>query len=1258
MGRQCSVCGRTFRQEGQFLRHMQKEHPHRLEMLSRSQTQAVRLATAENARFNQLCEQHRRNIYLQNTNQIPRRPVTFFFRTAPARDLAPPSNRLRSNLVEEVIPPSPPSPTPEPDPMSPVPPRPQQTPVAGPRGYLGDDLRPLEDNPRFVPKRIRAIRIVKYPHEPEILPCSEKDQLRLRNANPSLENIWDPFSTGQEFRYAKFFHEAGATRRVVDSFFAGGLPEAPKIGPSTCASVRREGFNYFTSKKTLLKKFDAIDKELPPTLWNPKVFEAGRFPGFGAVEYRTRDLETVIRHMLAQGFLEPHFHYVPERWFDADDPNVRILGPGYTGDAFWEEQIEVDRLAKGARHFVLGLLLASDGGKMAGYVGDATMNPMNISFVNIDPKLRSQPSKCCWRAVALLPEKSKLATTGTISQAEERIRAHEIYQAVLKEVFSPETYKRLHDEGIEVLCPDGNVRVAHVTPMGWIADYMEYTKVLSITNKSCPVCTVDTKELDSFPTIYHTPRSTDWLFAVLDDIESNTEKVAQHGPYLPGTNEKNPNANKKEVSNAKSEIRKDEKLCLLNRTIPVTNTLLKLDRVSYDRLWRPDLLHTLDLGMIAHVMDWTVSMLEDNRPLCYIFDTLWLSVSHHPSLKRKPNKGWRMIIQRQGSEYRTAALLLLAVLEASVESFSSQRYRSPTSRRRTVNEEAFDDEDAERLDDELQEVMTALAALLDFYTLANYDLHTVDDDSPGFDVTDTAMDRTGTLRQMHLALIEFWQHIEVFKKYKASAAVKKAARAEEKLRRRNQKGSKGKQNATARRNATADQNRRREEVEQEVIDANESLSFIKLHLLTHFAKGVVDFGALKESSSGINEMQIPRYKRGFHHSSKKDYQGQVFRFVNHDESMRLLTLALVDFLEHAGNISPEVRSDIERNLGFFSSKADKKEWARQNREVMRPKDAASKKRNKKARREKRRKAIEEKRSFSSKVGDISSGTESEASDDGDNEKEPDERDLNAGIYALPGTHNEDIGSSQGNILASNTPTEKLCPRFKGVIHPGKNEQEIVTVGLIEKCLHVSYLTDAIMEMFGNDEEEFARLNRPDLSRRDVVKELTAIPRPTLILPRVSFNLLDGVDDKYIIRCSTASRVWNGSVRRDWVAYKDGDRTIMADEKVGRLEVMFTLEVAKGDSEEVLVGHYAALRPTTFLPRSIQQVHRRTFKVAWAEERLKVIPVTKITRCVSVVPILPTYKLQQPYMEPTDIFETARGFVVNNRIDDETFNTYI
>ncbi|RPA71554.1 hypothetical protein BJ508DRAFT_199510, partial [Ascobolus immersus RN42] len=49
-------------------------------------------------------------------------------------------------------------------------------------------------------------------------------------------------------------------------------------------------------------------------------------------------------------------------------------------------------------------------------------------------------------------------------------------------------------DGMEVVCPDGKIRIGHPYMGGWIADYMELLKIFSIQKNSCPVCEIDPKE--------------------------------------------------------------------------------------------------------------------------------------------------------------------------------------------------------------------------------------------------------------------------------------------------------------------------------------------------------------------------------------------------------------------------------------------------------------------------------------------------------------------------------------------------------------------------------------------------------------------------------------------------------------------------------------------------------------------------------------------------------------------------------------------
>ncbi|RPA72345.1 hypothetical protein BJ508DRAFT_335162 [Ascobolus immersus RN42] len=91
--------------------------------------------------------------------------------------------------------------------------------------------------------------------------------------------------------------------------------------------------------------------------------------------------------------------------------------------------------------------------------------------------------------------------------------------------------------------------------------------------------------------------------------------------------------------------------------------------------------------------------------------------------------------------------------------------------------------------------------------------------------------------------------------------------------------------------------------------------------------------------------------------------------------------------------------------------------------------------------------------------------------------------------------------------------------------------------------------------------------------------------------------------------------------------------------------------------------FAAIRPTELVTRTGTFKARRTYKVQWSDIPLILMPVEKITRCVQGVPIIGPYKWNQPFTPPMtdqevwDMYDNALGFIVNNRIDCETFNCY-
>ncbi|RPA70723.1 hypothetical protein BJ508DRAFT_336871 [Ascobolus immersus RN42] len=325
------------------------------------------------------------------------------------------------------------------------------------------------------------------------------------------------------------------------------------------------------------------------------------------------------------------------------------------------------------------------------YKGDKEMNPVNVSCLNFNPIARQSPSMGAIRAAALFPA-SRLKYTGSESANEtlaQRLRANEIQQEIIKEIFKD--VEKLEENGIEIVCPDSVKRYGHPVLAGWIADYMELVKLFSISNNSCPICLTKKKKAETHPL-----RTDD---RPLRHDYQETSRFPPDNHIREGKDKKDHDYKK-----ALDKMEKHEQEC-----------------VTSNELWKPDLFHTLDIGMIHKIIQWAIQIMAGLPSLAQVFDVLWVLAMHHPHFDRKPNKSWRRFKQKQGSESRTAAHMLLAVLEAAVESCRPEMNPPASNSNKQAREKAvLREEDAQIISFELHEALNNVAALMDFHRFAAF----------------------------------------------------------------------------------------------------------------------------------------------------------------------------------------------------------------------------------------------------------------------------------------------------------------------------------------------------------------------------------------------------------------------------------------------------------------------------------------------------------------------------------------------------------
>ncbi|RPA86037.1 hypothetical protein BJ508DRAFT_204629, partial [Ascobolus immersus RN42] len=105
-------------------------------------------------------------------------------------------------------------------------------------------------------------------------------------------------------------------------------------------------------------------------------------------------------------------------------------------------------------HFVVPLFFGSDETFQTNFSGDKNIWPPNITIGNILSVHRNKPTSSVWRLLALLPIRPKRADNTKANSDEEKQSAL-VLELVLAQL------KPLCKNGMEILCPDGEVRVGH-----------------------------------------------------------------------------------------------------------------------------------------------------------------------------------------------------------------------------------------------------------------------------------------------------------------------------------------------------------------------------------------------------------------------------------------------------------------------------------------------------------------------------------------------------------------------------------------------------------------------------------------------------------------------------------------------------------------------------------------------------------------------------------------------------------------------------
>ena len=267
--------------------------------------------------------------------------------------------------------------------------------------------------------------------------------------------------------------------------------------------------------------------------------------------------------------------------------------------------------------------------------------------------------------LALLPVPPKFTKQSAAQTDTQRELNRHILHSVLQQIFQPMC--NAGENGIEMSCSDGKVRMCFPILAAWLADHEEHITLHNLARNCCPKCEVDPEnlgELQKFParnqSIYRQrieQYNRTGNISLIADLATVGLKGLHNGFWI-------------------------------------------LPRIETSDIHKPDLLHNIYLGLMKNLLEWITAFLKQHNRL-EAFDEVWRSMPPYPGFT-PPRKAFREVSQWQGKEMRMFGRIVLAALAVAL-------WRPSPSQRLVFNS-----------------ALKCTRNLIDFHLMSQYHSHTAE----------------------------------------------------------------------------------------------------------------------------------------------------------------------------------------------------------------------------------------------------------------------------------------------------------------------------------------------------------------------------------------------------------------------------------------------------------------------------------------------------------------------------------------------------
>jgi len=297
---------------------------------------------------------------------------------------------------------------------------------------------------------------------------------------------------------------------------------------------------------------------------------------FGTLYYR--DIFKYIQFLLAHLPFQVHLEFEPVHL--ADPEGRRILNEMNTGDWWWDTQ---DQLPTGAT--IVPVISASDKTHLTNFSGDQHSLPLYLTISDIRKNICCIATKCAWILVRLIPCPPKGAKN-----------IEEAWHSTVGTVLSQLRHLDITGPGLKWDCADGFKQQCYPLLAAWVGDHPEQVMAAQVSYGSCRMC-----EIPKGAPMGHS------TFRPLD----NSRDQHIYSKLLEGIN-----------IDALHTV----------RVHPIRNLFWQYPLCNLYRLWQPDELHQLLLGLVKDLLHWLLQYLKA-RNVKDQFDNRFTSVPRYPGLQ-------------------------------------------------------------------------------------------------------------------------------------------------------------------------------------------------------------------------------------------------------------------------------------------------------------------------------------------------------------------------------------------------------------------------------------------------------------------------------------------------------------------------------------------------------------------------------------------------------------------------------------------------